>query len=295
MVNEIDDNTFEADYFKFGRAFHSYILENKKFTDNFVVLDVEPPSNAIQKKFCGLCAATNEINDEHIINSYSVSYSTKGKSKESIEKSAKDLFNQYKSYIEFLFNNGTKDEKTILSSDSFKKISDIDAEVRYHPIAKKYIYDDYLNSRFKSYNEHIILFEKDGVPMKCKIDRLLIDEENKEIIILDLKSYSLKTTTRPAIVQIIESIYDLDYPRQLAVYDYAVKSTLENPSEWIFYHKIVTAQTNILPDVRVFDISRELLIEGTISFENLFRRYKFAVEHGFDYDMETLKFEEITI
>lgn len=280
-----DDNE-DAPYLAFGDQYHCYVLENNKFYERFVVLDTPAPYNVVQKKFCESLVEFNdgEITADKIKKVYMDVYSTKGKSDNLVTKSAMELYEQFRSYIDFLLEST---DKSIISSESMSRIKNMRASILEDELAKSLIFDDYMAVGYKSVNELPIIYEFNDVKMKSKIDRLLYNPKTGHVIVIDLKTHSQKDTKSSFLDQLIDSINTYRYQRQAAIYRYAAIKYIEDElnieiSDIESYY--VFCQSNIINQTRVIKFSEEKIKEGLDEAYVLTEKYKLHMAFGFDHD-----------
>jgi len=181
----------EESYYEFGRAVHMRLLEPALFAKTYYVPKYHRPVNSTQRMFCDFLISTEEkIDDEALISAYKLSYSTKAESDTAILKKAKKLYDTNLYYIEEVKANS---DKVFLSQSDYKRIKKIENNVSKHKRAASLIYgsgDGDITSDL--FNEEIILFKgKDGIKMKSKIDKFIIDYNNKEVTIVEFKTHSV--------------------------------------------------------------------------------------------------------
>jgi hypothetical protein len=133
-----------------------------------------------------------------------------------------------------------------------------------HKKAKELLHLDPFNTHKTAYNEFVIFWKDMIHNVKCKsmIDRFVIDEENKVVQLIDLKTTAVFKGFK-------EKSRDFKYFRQLAFYWMAIG--------WYFKHElnkdlsqykletyIVALRTTENPEIKVYTISDTLLNEGLV-------------------------------
>jgi hypothetical protein len=264
--NEIEQE--EKSYFSRGKQIHMAILEPDEFYKNYNYVSFETPKSEQQKQFCAdyVKYKAKLKEDEALLSAYKNSYKVK-KQDDKITEDAKDLRDKLTSYIEYI---DKKDKyKEILSFVEWDKIHSLKSQSKIHKKAKELLYLDPLNTYKTAYNELIIFWEDTlhKVPCKSMIDRLVIDEENKVIQLIDLKTTSTFKGFK-------DKAREFRYFRQLAFYWIAVGWYLKNVlnkdySQYKLETYIIALRTTENPEVKVYAISDTLLNEGLVDINAL--------------------------
>ena len=252
-----------------GSMIHMYILQPEEFQKTYVVWDKSRPTSAQQEKFCQELANSVEIEpNKAILSAYQASYSTKGKSDDSMLSEGLKIASTLKDYINFLKSG---DQRIMISPYDAKMLDKIKHNIESHKIANKIIYGEWdtldifaphtqRHHEFHINWEHIVDadgFKKDfnGVHcVQCKslLDGLTLDFKNKKAII-----YDLKTTQK--LWHFEDSIDQYDYCRQLAYYSMAVDWYLEEECKedtlnWTYEYYIIGIDTTGSNEIRVFKV-----------------------------------------
>ncbi len=291
----------EEDYYNFGSAVHMKILEPDEFYKTYYVPKYNAPSNIIQKKFVQFLIDTNDkINDSTLKAAYGLSYSTKSIKGDALLKKAKEIYDQYKEYIEESISNSHKE---ILSRSDYDRIVKIDHNIRRHARASELLYSggDADVTKYKAFNELIIEFDNSkGDKFKSKVDRFIVDEENNEITIVELKTHSVKRENVNMSKSFIESFFKFDYDRQLYFYTLAVAYYVKNTlgmdiNEMKFKHKVVVAKSNFDNEVRVFNVNKNVINDGSVKFAEALDAFFHYQTFGYEYpyNVNNLLEEEI--
>ena len=169
-------------------------------------------------------------------------------------------------------------DKTIVDSDTFHKILGCVDSIRMHPFAADLIEGTgFGHSYQEAYNEIEIYFDKDweihtttdkiNLEFKAKLDRILINHEEKYYSLVDLK------TTGGAIGMFDDTVFKYKYHRQLAFYQWAMSQAYEGYTcKSVF---IVAVQTNKEYPCEVFTLDEDYLELGWIEASQLISRIAF--------------------
>lgn len=249
-------------YFEKGTMIHMYLLEPDEFWDNYIILDFEKPSSAAQIKFCEELVNTFEIEPNRaVLSAFQASYSTRGKSEDKMLSEGLEMAQKLSQYIEYL-KTSKNTNKTIISFADLAMLKTIKKNVTKHKKANELLFD--LTNTCETHNEfHINWYWQffndtycDGsIDCKSLLDRVIVDHENKKIILVDVK-------TTADVHGFEKSIESFDYTRQLAYYTMALQKHYQDI--WLDYtmeHYIVAIQSNDSYEVRVIRFSQECINE----------------------------------
>lgn len=262
----------------FGSLVHTILLEPDTFDSIYAVCNVETPSSQQQKGFC-----------EHIVNAYidgtkltvaelyveafELCYSTKNKSADKIRQEAETLYKSLKDYIKYLANAAGKIE-----------ISERELYLAQQAVAAL-IYDECINELVikdtglwvRNEVEIFWIEPVTGVQCKSKVDRIVIDEENKVIRIIDIKTIN-------HIDAIALNIKKYDLKRQAGSYESAVMCFLSDIgfdiSEYRFESYLAFVESREFPLTSLVRLSKEELLEGKQRHRDLLEDYKWHMETG---------------
>jgi len=267
MQREIED--FENSYTTIGRQVHMKLLEHKEFEKCYTYLDFKTPTSKQQLAFCEKFVElfNSESNiKEAMIQAYTENYVSTNHTEKAILQAAEKLYETNSEYIRYL--TVKQDYREVLSKSKQDLLTSITQVVKNHKKASTLLFDDPLfdNINIESYNEYPIYWdfpiEFDGEKLKCKslLDRLVIDNANKKIIIIDIKTTSMLSTFK-------KTVEDYAYYRQLAFYKLAVLSDLRSRYDTKYddyeVETYIVALSTIEPyECRVFKMSFDHLRRG---------------------------------
>jgi hypothetical protein len=273
------DGEFEEDYpwLSIGTKLHMYLLEPEKFKENYTYLEFETPSSLKQKEFCEKLVEskkTNSIIDEKYTTLapkiYSKIYTVKGKSEEKIKEEALKLLKSLQKYIEYLTKR--KEYKDILNYSTLDFLRKAKLEVGKHIKANELILNFKNNTEHKSelnilWEHPFIELDGEKVVISSTVDRFIIDHENKEIILIDIKTTSDLSNFE-------ESFIKYNYARQMCAYwlalayymnqDEKLKKILQEYNNKTYIVAIQTQSNNNQTPIecKVFPVSEATLAEG---------------------------------
>lgn len=234
-----------------GTMIHEYILQPEEFWKDYEILDFESPKVKQKKDFCELFANLLSIEpfsneQDLLLKAYKNAYSN-NKTDEQCLVDAIKLKNLYIDYIKYLRISHTKNVISFADVQMLKKIKN---NLNNHIAARKLLWE-YTGD---SYNEFHINWTHSGTKVDCKslLDKVTIDNENKVVTLIDLKTTS-------DIFNFKHSVEEYDYYRQIQFYFEALEwyFTNELKEDWNSYEKkayIIAIQTNNNYNVRVFNM-----------------------------------------
>jgi hypothetical protein len=271
MNNKADER--ESKSLKNGKIIHSFILE----PDSFAVSDVEPVEGMMGRFIEELVKIELNGTIEEQERRYATAY-TKAGFKLSIDVILKNLNkDDNQNFYKFLLNtNG----KTCLSVVDYKMLTNIKNNLTQHKKATWLLFNDmFLKFKNTILIEETLEFEIDDIKCKAKPDKVIINHENKQVFLIDLK------TTSKAINKFYESFQVYEYGRQLAFYKDALitKYGLEN---YDFACYIIAVQTVKYNEVAVFRITDKQLDKGKKQYLELFNLYKEHKKYGFEFPLD---------
>jgi hypothetical protein len=265
-------------YLDRGKQIHMAILEPDEFKKNYTTVDFEVPKSEQQKQFCEdyikyrttVSAYTlddpyaNE-DDEKVLSeeaslvyAYKDNYKATGKN-EKILDDAKKLKDKLIRYIEYLQKR--KLFKDILSWAEWQRIQGLKEGIVKHKLAKELLSDEDLSNR-RSWNVLVIFWEDPIYKLPCKsmIDRIVIDDDNKEITLIDIK-------TANTFKDFKDRCRDLGYFRQLSFYWFAIRwwtmnALNKNYDDYTAKTYIIGLKSVDDAEVRVYGINEQHLTEG---------------------------------
>ena len=265
-----------------GTMVHAYLLEEHEFKKNYKLMDIKTPSSPQQKQFC-LDYIDSKENKAVLKASeaFKSNYNTTGQSEENIAKKGMEMALKLKSYIKWL---RLKDEgQKIISWATMNSLKITKENVRLHKKANELLFKTPESENVDIYNEFHIewLYNiRDSAPIECKslIDRLIIDHDNKKIILCDVK-------TTASINKFKSSFDEFDYGRQLAFYWFAITWFFDNIlkvdiSEYKPETYIIAISNMNDHSCRVFSIPDLILFESSEKINKIMAELNWHINKG---------------
>lgn len=244
-----------------GTLIHKYILEPHDFWNEYEILEYEVPKSKQQKDFCEFYARSVEIEpDKRTLDAYRKAYSNK-KSNDLALQEGSDILAAYNDYVNQLTAGSTG--KKAISWGDLNMLKEIKKNLEEHKKANYLLYN--LPDTCDARNEFHINWDYpknyENLQIQCKslLDRLIVDHEQKKIILVDVK-------TTVNVQDFKHSMHKFDYFRQLAYYWAAIhwyfKYELQlDISLYDYESYIIAIQNNNGYAVRVFSIAPEAIEE----------------------------------
>jgi hypothetical protein len=259
-----------------GTLIHKFTLE----PDEFIMADVEPIGGKMGEYIKAYFELEKSGTPEdqipqmaYQISGYKPSHSKPETILKSFKKKAENV-----AFYEFL---KAADGKIALTAKDRQIIEGCLTSLKGHVVSNKLLYQN----EDISFAEKEIYFNMHGVDCKSKLDRITVDEENKTVTLVDLKTTSnqIYGECRPLepktgilqrdwhVTGFMYSCLQYSYYRQLAFYISAIKA--EYPDYKVIPY-IVAVDTKGAYDVAVYQLPIEWLNEGDKEIESLLTEYK---------------------
>ena len=277
-----------------GTLIHKYTLE----PDEFIMADVEPVGGKMGEYIKAYFELEKVGTPEDKIPdmAYQMSgYKPSHSKPETILKSFKKKEENVKFY-EFL---KAADGKIALNQKDRQIIEGCKTSLSAHVMSNKLLFTE-PEGNVETFNEKEIYFTQHDVECKSKLDRIIVDHDNKTVTIADLKTTSaqvygectpLKNKTGILIrdwhvTGFMYSCLQYSYYRQLAFYTNAVAAEYPDYTVESF---IIAVDTKGSYDVAVYKLPEEWIEEGNNEIKCLLTEYKyykesnnFNVKQGFE-------------
>lgn len=262
----------ESEAFRLGKMIDRYLLDYENFNKYYQPQpEVKTPSHPNQVKFADLV-----FEGKDPVEAYKASYKDKGDAAN--KREAEKLNAALGDYIESLhiFRN-----YITYTAEEGEMLNRLRLGTLNHKIVSKLFYED--ESHIKKHLQ-IIGMPYEGILWKGELDFVKLDFDNKEIVLLDLKS----TTT---IEKFQYSIFKYNYDRQLALYlkllkYYLVEKNIFSEfemSEYLFKVRILAVEKNTPNDIYLIPIPHTVLNLGEEKLKKGASDIKFYNKHGWDH------------
>lgn len=169
---------YDSPAFRFGRFYHTYILEPEKVDLKYVYNDVKINDNL--KSLYSDYYKLKDFDKAFERSGYSIK--NKDNYKNKIEED-----NDVKAYLKLLSETEDKD---IIDLEDLSRCKQMKLILVSEPILQKSLFKT--NYDIDDYNEYEIYLTLNSIPIKAKIDKIKISHRTKRILIFDLKTTSCK-------------------------------------------------------------------------------------------------------
>jgi hypothetical protein len=278
----------------FGRLVHELVLTPEEFDNKYVVSTIDKPSGQMGE-LCDnlfLNKLYDEFTDDEFI--WDNAYTQVGFKRDKIESVKEKFATTGKAYYDFLV---TSIGKQVISREDFDKAKDYVERLRGHKGANKLLFET------PGKVEHEIFWNWESLDAKSKIDKFIIDEENKTIYLIDLKTTSQQVYGKQTIAKaspyqstftgFLKDITFYDYLLQMEFYSQALKyiypdyeivcylipindyscTVYELPETWLFYAKqklnSIRKEIQFYTDTNQWDLSKDDYYHGIINLSQI--------------------------
>jgi hypothetical protein len=170
--------------------------------------------------------------------------------------------------------------KLLMTQQDKNIVEGCSASLRAHVVANKLVFGE----EHEWHNEKEVYFEQYGVKCRSKLDRIIVDHENKKVTLVDLKTSSTDVygeCTKVADTGFLTRDYHAtgfmfsclrySYYRQIAFYENALKA--EYPGYEIDSYLVVIG-TSGTADIAVYKMPQAWIEEGQKQIKDTLEEYK---------------------
>jgi hypothetical protein len=274
-----------------GKVIHCLLLDSDNFDKQFVVSPLSLPSDnpkLVVDRIFKYAQETNSLDQDlrsfespilDILKEINLHQSLKT-DEQRVDKMITD---QTVSYFDFLKQKGSKE---VVDTEMYNRCLESVQILRQNPEVVEAL-DLYRNSGGTVYSEHPIQIDLPGYPFGLKgiIDNFIVDENNKTIVINDLK------TTGKTVAEFAETVEYYNYWLQAAIYKKLIIRKFAIDSSWkVKFNFIVIDKYK---QTYVFPVSDETMNKWYLTgLSNALAKAKYHYEKrdfSLPYDMLTTK------
>lgn len=262
-----------------GTLIHQFTLE----PENFVMADVEPVGGKMGEYIKAYFELEKSgIPEDKISDTayraaqYKESHSKPNTVYKSFRNKPENV-----AFYEFLKK---ADGKIALNNKDKQIIEGCLMSLRSHVVANKLLFAEN-GENIESFNEKEMYFEQEGVNCKSKLDRVIVNHNDKTVTLVDLKTtssqvygecISLNTKTGVLlrdwhVTGFMYSCLQYSYHRQLAFYENALQAEYPDYTVESF---IIAIDTKGSYDCAIYKLPNEWLVEGREEIKCLLSEYK---------------------
>jgi hypothetical protein len=278
-----------------GTLIHKFTLE----PETFIIADVEPVKGKMGDYIQAYYELEKSGMEEDKISEMAYAHSQYKPSHSKPETVLKSFKNKEENvaYYEFLKK---ADGKIALGAKDKQVIEGCLTSLREHVVSNKLLFSEN-EENVEGLNEKEIYFTQEGVECKSKLDRIIVNHNNKTVTVVDLKTTSsqvygecvpVKEKTGISLMRdwhvtgFMYSCLQYSYHRQLAFYTNA--AIAEYP-DYTVESFIIAVDTKGTYDVAVYKLPSEWLEEGSNEIKCLLSEYKhykqennFSIKKGYE-------------
>lgn len=279
---KINEKSQESDDMRFGGLVDCILLSLDEFDDRYIVSTSNKPSGQmldfVHDMFKQTMAATNEegVLCRTLEDMIGQAYKTVGFKRDSLEV-VTERFLIKKEGWDYYEELRERDNKLVVTAEEVEMAHKVANALEVHPYTRDVI-GWKPSDKYKVYNQFIIMSEYRGLPIKCMVDKLILNEEKMQGHPFDLKVMGN--------IDIFPYNYrNLKYYIQNAVYTTLLREHF--PEYKIAPMKFITADKYMYMDPLIVKTSEEQLQDAINGFE-----YKGMKYTGLDKAVDDLLFHK---
>lgn len=275
------EDGLSASFLEKGSMIHMYILQPEEFWKEYTILEYEVPKVNQQKILCSSYCYEKKVNpfeseDTILLLCYNEAYNNSKSDNVKIQE-AKDIISKYGDYIKNIDN-----PKKAISFADLQMLKKIKTNLEEHKFSKSLLFD--LPENIEVHNEFHINWEYPRefydtyLPCKSLIDRVHIDEKNKVITLIDLKTTS-------TLYGFDNSMITYDYCRQFRYYWMALEWYMKNERgidimEYTRKTYVIAISSTGSGAVRVFNVTESQMAESYNTIDNTIKELSWHDSKG---------------
>jgi len=268
-----------------GTLLHSWVEDPSKF----IVEDIDKPSSPYDKVAEYISTLDQSQNlDSAIIAKFRADNFYKSWKDETILTKFKENCTEY---LKFL---NKRDGKIVMTKATKEIVDSCKQSILNHPLANNLLFniertapsEDIMYEDYEKFNELEFYWNYNDMPLKSRIDRLLIKDNHAVLV-------DLKTTSYAKSFFKTGSFESYRYYRQMAFYVNAIRTNMPHITNIEVY--MVVVETTKYYETLVVKLSEETLKRGYDEFMKLLELAKFCEINGYKYLPEELTNKYIII
>lgn len=291
-LNNQDLEDVEKQHFRVGQAIDELLTNPNVFNNHFYVWTHSRPGGLMARFIEALPSDLFILDEQEQQMAYDLAYQTSGykKSKSSVIAA----FEQSDSFKSYFNAKNIAQGKKILSTEDLVQVENAVSSLNIVDEAKQYFSAFNRNPNIEILHQVPIYFYFKGLKMKCLLDGVKIDHENKKIVPFDLKSIG------KSVYEFEDSLFQFGYYRQFSFYQYAIMTAIKTqiwPFEDPKYkdYELSTFEAIVVPKkdegypALIYEIDTSILKLGAMGGEYRDRKYKgfFELVDNFIYHTST--------
>lgn len=274
IANKVDsiDEIYEKDYLNIGSMVDCALFESDKFDKRYAHEKQPPPPQILSFINYLIENSTEDLKYEHL---YEDAFKHVGAATRKLDFFIKEV----KKYSDYFQNRLNNKGKLFLGDYEFDRCEAVVNSIENFDLYWKYVGRDKPNVELMY--QAVILFEHNGIQLKCKIDSIKIDHETKDIYVTDLKTISDYTN------EFHINFKKYNYGFQAVFYMIAVMYYVENIRTELKDYKIhpfmfLVESTNHTGSPLIYSVCQETMDEKFEEVNKALELYKFYEENGYE-------------
>lgn len=279
------NDKWESTSLERGTLLHSWVED----PDKFIVEDIDKPSSPYDKvaEYIATLDQTQNL-DQAIIQKFRDDNFYKAWKDETILNKFKENCTEYLAFL------AKKSDKIVMTKATKEIVDSCKQSILDHNFARNLLFniertdpnEEITYEDYDKFNELEFYWKYNGMPLKARIDRLLV-KDNQAVLV------DLKTTSYAKSLFKTGSFESYRYYRQMAFYVNAIKTNMSHITDIEVY--MVVVETTKYYETLVVKLSEETLEKGYEEFTRLLELAKFCEVNGYKYFPEEFENKYIVI